>query len=179
VSGGPDWLRERLFERRIVLLTGPLDHALAARVVAELVALDGAGAAPIALHVDSGDGVITAGLAVMDAIDALRAPVHALCRGQVGTPALAAVAAAAHRAATPHARFRLAQPSARFSGRPDDVAAQSRAQQDVLWRLYARLARATRRPAEEIAEDVRRGRFLDAVEARAYGLIDEVVAARD
>ena len=175
MSGGPDWLRERLFERRIVLLTGPLDHALAAQVAAQLVALDGAGPAPITLHLHSAEGSVEAGLAVLDTIDGVRAPVHVLCRGRVGTPALAVVAAAAHRAATPHARFRLAQPTATLSGRPDDLATQSRAQQDALWRLYARLSRATGRPAEEIAEDIRRGRFLDAEEARVYGLIDAVV----
>jgi ATP-dependent protease ClpP protease subunit len=52
-------------------------------------------------------------------------------------------------------------------------AAQSR-QQELLWRLHARLARATERPAEEIAEDVRRGRYLDAREALDDGLIDEI-----
>jgi len=48
----------------------------------------------------------------------------------------------------------------------------------LLWRLYGRLARRTVQPAEEIAEDVRRGRYLDAREALDYGLIDEITAAR-
>jgi ATP-dependent Clp protease, protease subunit len=88
------------------------------------------------------------------------------------------VAAAAHRAATPHARFRLGQPRTAFSGTPEAIAAQSRQQQDLLWRLHARLARVTGRAAEEIAEDVRRGRYLDAREALAYGLIDDIIAAQ-
>ena len=53
---------------------------------------------------------------------------------------------------------------------------QSRQQQEVLWRLYGRLARRPGRPAEEIAEDTRRGRYLDAREALDYGLIDEITA---
>jgi len=175
VSGGsPDWLRERLFERRIVLLTGPLDAALAAQVAAQLTALDTPDADPVTLHIDSADGDLAAAFAVMDAIDALGVAVHALCRGQVGGPSLGVVAAAAHRTAMAHARFRLAQPRTRFSGTPDAIAAQSREQQDLMWRLHARLARATGRPAEEIAEDLRRGRYLDAREALAYGLIDEI-----
>jgi len=174
VSGAPDWLRERLFERRIVMLTGPLDGARAADVEAQLIALDAVGTDAITLHVDSADGHLESAFLIMDGIDALRSPVRALCRGQVGGPAIGVVAVAAHRAATPHARFRLGQPRTTFSGTPDAIAAQSRQQQDLLWRLHARLARVTGRPAEEIAEDVRRGHYLDAREALAYGLIDEI-----
>jgi ATP-dependent Clp protease protease subunit len=98
--------------------------------------------------------------------------------GQVGGPAIAVVAAADHRAATPHARFHLSQPTARFTGTPEAIAAQSRQHQALLWKLYGRLARRTGRPAEEIAEDIRRGRYLDAQDALDYGLIDEITAGR-
>jgi ATP-dependent Clp protease protease subunit len=88
------------------------------------------------------------------------------------------VAAADHRATAPHARFRLSQPTTRFAGTPEAIAAQSRQQQELLWKLYARLAGRTGRPTEEIAEDMRRGRSLDAREALDYGLVDEIAAAR-
>ena len=88
------------------------------------------------------------------------------------------VAAADHSAATPHARFHLSQPTARLSGTLEEISAQSRQQQELLWKLYGRLTRRTGRPAEEIAEDMRRGRYLDAREALDYGLIDEITAAR-
>ena len=175
---GPDWLRAQLFERRIVMLTGPIDRARATEVEAQLIALDGAGDAAITLHLDSADGELEAAFVVMDAIDGLRAPVNVLCRGQIGGPAIGVVAAADHRIATPHARFRLSQPRTRFSGTPDEIAGRSREQQDMLWRFNARVARATGRPAEEIAEDVRRGRYLDAQEALTYGLIEEIATAR-
>lgn len=156
------------------MVTGRLDGALAADVEAQLMALDAVAHDPIELHLDSADGSLESAFMVMDAIDALRSPVRALCRGQVGGPALGIVAAAAHRSATAHARFRLGQPTARYAGTPEQIAAQSRQQQDLLWGLYARLARVTGRPAEEIAEDLRRGRYLDASEALAYGLIDVI-----
>jgi ATP-dependent Clp protease, protease subunit len=171
------WLQEKLFERRIVLLTGPLDADGAAEVAAQLMALAAAGDAPIEIHLDSPDGTLDAAFVVMDAIDGVRAPVRAYCRGRVGGPALGVAAAAARRASAPHARFRLGQPTAHFTGTPEAIAAQSRQQTERLWRLHARLARATGRPAEEIAEDMRRGRYLDAEEARAYGLIDEIAPA--
>jgi ATP-dependent protease ClpP protease subunit len=59
-----------------------------------------------------------------------------------------------------------------------EIAAQSRQQQELLWKLYGALARRAARPAEEIAEDMRRGRYLDARKALYYGLIDEITAAR-
>lgn len=160
------------------MLTGPLDAARAAETVAQLTALDAAGHDPIELHLDSADGALEAAFVLIDALDALASPVRVLCRGQVGGPALGVVAAAMHRAATPHARFRLAQPRTGFAGTPDQIAGQSRQQQDLLWRLHVRLARLTGRPAEEVAEDLRRGRFLDAQEALAYGLIDAIAGPR-
>ena len=175
------WLQERLFERRIVLLTGRLDDAVAAETVAALTTLDVAGTAPIELHLDSADGTLEGAFVVIDALDQLRATVHARCRGQVGGPVIGVAAAAGHRSAAPHTRFRLAQPTAQFSGTPDAIASQNRQQQDLLWRLHARLARRTGRPAEEIAENMRSGRYLDARQALDYGLIDEItpVASAD
>src|SRR2546427_409737 len=154
------WLQEKLFARRIVLLTGPIDEAMAAETAAALMTLDAAGTTPIELHVDSADGTLEAAFTLIGALDLLRAPLHVQCRGQVGGPALGVAAAADHRSATAHTRFRLAQPTGRFSGTPDAIVAHSRRQQDLLWRLYARLMQRTGRPAEEIAEDIRNGLYL-------------------
>jgi len=169
------WLREQLFERRIVMLTGPLDHGAASHAAAALTALDAGGSGPIELHLDSPDGALGAAFLVIDTIGMLEARVRVRCRGQVGGPAIGVLSAADRRLAGPHARFHLAQPTARFTGTPAELAARSREQQDLLWRLYALVGRRCRRPAEEIAEDMRRSRYLDAAEALAYGLLDEVV----
>ena len=168
------WLQEQLFARRIVLVTGRLDDDTAAAAAGALMALDANADKPIELHLDSPDGTLEAAFVLIDTLDLLRAMLRVQCRGQVGGPAIGVVAAADHRAAAPHARFHLSQPTERFAGTPDEIAARSQQQQDLLWRLYARLARRTGRPAEEIAEDMRRGRYLDAREALEYGLIDEV-----
>ena len=168
------WLQEKLFERRIVLVTGPLDHDLAAETAAAVMALDSLADQPIDLHLDSPGGPLEAAFALIDTIDRLHATLRAHCRGQVGGPAIGVVVAADQRSAGPHTRFRLFQPTAQLSGTPDEIAAHSRQQQDLLWRLHARLAQRTGRPAEEIAEDMRRGRHLDAREALDYGLIDDI-----
>jgi len=173
-----DWLQEQLFERRIVLVTGRLDDDAAAKAAAALLALDADGDRPIELHLDSPDGALGAAFVLIDTADKLRSALRVLCRGQIGGPAIGVVAAGDHRAATPHARFHLSQPTARFVGTPEEIAAQSRQQQELLWKLYGRLAGRTGRPAEEIAEDMRRGRYLDARQALDYGLIDKITTAR-
>jgi ATP-dependent Clp protease, protease subunit len=173
-----DWLQEQLFERRIVLVTGRLDDAAAVKAAAALLSLDASGSVPIELHLDSPDGELGAAFVLIDTADTLRSALRVLCRGLVGGPAIAVVAAADHRTAVPHARFHLSQPAARFTGSPDEIAAQSRLQQELLWKLYGRLAGRTGRPAEEIAEDMRNGRYLDAREALDYGLIDEITGGR-
>ena len=173
-----EWLQRQLFDRRIVLATGRLDDDAAAKAAADLLSLDARGDQPIELHLDSADGELGAAFVVIDTIEILRPPLHVLCRGQVGGPVIGLLAAADHRVAARHARFHLSQPTASFAGTPAAIAAQSRQQQELLWRLYARLARRTGRAAEEIAEDMRRGRYLDAREALDYGLVDEINVAR-
>jgi len=168
------WLQDQLFERRIVLVTGRLNEDAAARAAAALLALDARGDQPIELHLDSPDGALGAAFVLIDTADSLRSVLRVLCRGTIGGPSIGVIAAADHRAATPHTRFHLSQPTGRFTGAPEEIAAQNRQQQELLWKLYGRLARRTSRPPEEIAEDMRRGRYLDAQEALAYGLIDQI-----
>jgi ATP-dependent Clp protease, protease subunit len=174
----PGWLQAKLFERRIVLVTSPLDEESAAHTAAALLSLDGDSDRAIELHVDCAEATLSAAFALIDTVDLLRAEVHAYCRGIVGGPAIGVVAAARHRVAAPHARFHLAQPRGRFTGAADDIAAQNRQQQDLLWRLHTRLAHRAGRAAEDIAEDMRRGRWFDAGEAVVYGLVDEVSPTR-
>src|SRR6266850_1483244 len=114
-------------------------------------------------------------IVLVDAADTLRSELRVFCRGQIGGPAIAVVAVAGRRTSAPHARFHLTQPTGRFTGTPEQIATQSRQQQELLWKLYALLARRTGQPAEEIAEDIRRGRYFDAQEALAYRLIDEIM----
>jgi ATP-dependent Clp protease protease subunit len=176
-SGAPPWLDERLQGRRVVLVTGRLDDAVAARAAAALMSLDAEGDRPIELHVDSPDGSLEAAFVLIDTLGMIRASVRALCRGVVGTPAAGVVAGAGHRVAAPHARFRLAQPTVRLFGTADHVDAGRRQHRDLLVRFQVHLARATGRPVDEIAHDMSRGRDLDAGEALAYGLVDTIGGA--
>ena len=170
----PDWLQEKLFERRIVFLTGRLDDALAAQVASQVTMLDAAGDGPIDVVVNSADGTLEAAFVLIDVLEAARAVVRAQCQGQVSGPAVGVVAAAAERSAAPHTTFRLIAPATRVSGTPAELATASVQHRQLLWRFQARLARTTGRPAEDVADDMRQGRYLDARQALDYGLIDTI-----
>jgi ATP-dependent Clp protease, protease subunit len=172
--GLPDFLHGQLFERRQVFLTGHLDSPLATGLTAQLMTLDALGAEPITLYIDSPDATLEAAFVLIDTLKLLRSEVRAHCLGRLGGPSVAVLAVADRRSASPNARFRLAQPRLEASGTADHLTAQSHHFQDLLRRLQVELAEATGQPLEEVVLDLRRERFLDAQEALAYGLIDEI-----
>ena len=139
-----------------------------------LLGLDPSGAAPIELHVDSPEGTLEAAVALIDTLGMIRAPVRALCRGLVGTPAIGVVAAVGHRVALPHARFRLTQSAVRLFGTLDQVEAGRRAHRDLLVRFQAHLARANGRPVDEIADVMRARPRPRCSGGPGLGLIDAI-----
>jgi ATP-dependent Clp protease, protease subunit len=178
-SPAPDdmapWLQERLFDRRIVVLSG-LSHAAAGHAAAALVTLDASGAAPVRLHVTATEGELSAAFAVVDAIDSMRDDVEVLVPSQVGGAALAILAAASRRLAYPHARIRMNEPRAAVAaGTAEKVAAAAGEHLRELDELIVRLAEITRTPRSRIEDDLSSGRVLSAAEAKEYGLIDEIV----
>jgi ATP-dependent Clp protease protease subunit len=168
------WLRSQLFERRIVLLRGPLDDELAGHAAAELMMLDATGDEPVALHVDSGGGPLHAALSVMDTIDLLGVPVTVTCVGRAEGSAVGVVAAAERRFAAPHARFHLAEPSSSVTGSAADLHHWAQHHQVQLERFVERMAQATGRNGEHIEADMAAGRWLSAEEAVEYGLVDQI-----
>ena len=107
-----DWsqsLAQRLFEQRVVLLNGPLDDMTATRVSAELMTLDAEGDDAVTLRIDCADGSLALALTLMDVIELLGVPVHALSMGQVGGPAVGVLAVCHHRASMPSTRFLVAR----------------------------------------------------------------------
>jgi ATP-dependent Clp protease, protease subunit len=172
----PPWLEERLFDRRIVMLPGPLTIAVASSTAAALLSLDMLGPDPVQLHLTALDGELAAAFAVVDAIDAMRAPVHVVVVSQAGGAALAVLAAAGRRLAHRHARIRLAEPySAAAAGTAEQVAAAAGEYLRELDELVVRLTEATGQPRSRIEDDLAAGKVLSAEQAREYGLLDEIV----
>lgn len=174
-----DPLLGALLRRRIVLVSGLLTNDLATSAAAQIMALDAEDDDPIQLHLASPDGDLDAALMLADTVELASASVTAVCRGAVGGPALAPLAAAQRRVAHPHATFRLSEPRVSISGRADQVAVHAAALQQQLAHLHDRLAAATGQPASTIAADLEKGLMLSADQAREYGLVHEVAGGAD
>ncbi len=170
-----DLLAERLLAQRVVLLHGPLDDLTVARTSAELMTLDAEGDEPVTLRVDCGEAELAPALTLMDVIELMGVPVQALCLGQVGAGAVGVVAVCATRAAMPSTRFALREPSAgQTTMHARNVAQWAELRTSERERFCEGVAAAAKRPIDQVREDVVRGLYLDAAEAVAYGLIDEV-----
>jgi ATP-dependent Clp protease protease subunit len=175
-EGVPPWLQERLFDRRMVMLTGVLNGPAASHAAAALITLGAIGSDLVHLHVSSTDGELSAAFAVVDAIESMTAPVEVVVPSQVGGAALAVLAAASKRVAYPHARVRLAEPRTNMAaGTAEKVAAAAGEYLRELEELIVRLADVTKTPRSRIEDDLAAGRILSASEAKEYGLIDEIV----
>ena len=172
VIGESDWLAQRLLDQRVVALSGELDDDAANRAVAELGLLDASGDAPVSLRLSGVSADLGVALTLVDALDLMGAPVHAVCLGTLSGPAVALLAVADRRLAGRHATVHLCEPRGLHGlpGRDLETGAAEHARQ--LRRLQERMAEACRRPADEIAADMRAGRLLSADEARDYGLVD-------
>ena len=174
--GLPGWLEERLFDQRIVMIRGALTGETSTGAAAALLTLDAAGPAPVQLHVASSGGDLAAALAIIDVIDAMVAPVHAVVTSEAGGAVIAVLAAAEKRSAYRHARFRLTEPrAAGVNGTADEVAAAAGQHLRELEEVIVRLVAVTGQPRSRIEDDLSAGKNLSAQEALGYGLIDEVV----
>jgi ATP-dependent Clp protease protease subunit len=175
-AGLPGWLEERLFDQRIVMLRGQLTGESATGVAAALLTLDSAGTEPVQLHVASSGGELAAAHAIIDVIDAMGAPVHAVVTSEAGGAVLAVLAAAEQRSAYRHARFRLAEPrSAALTGTADEVARAAGQHLRELEEVVLRLVAVTGQTRSRIEDDLSSGKVLSAAEAREYGLIETVI----
>lgn len=176
-SGEP---ADRLFERRTILVGGPLDAAAITQLCAQLMALDGRSADDVELIVNSPGGSLADIAAALDVMELMRARVNVTCTGMGQSTAAVLVACApGRRRAGPNARFRLllhdeqplAGSAADLSQRADEIAMRRRQLADAL-------CRATGQRAEVIESELDGGGWHDAVAARQLGLIDEVVEQR-
>jgi ATP-dependent Clp protease protease subunit len=169
-----DWLESRMFEQRIIWITGQLDELVATAAATQLMTLDGSGDDPIQLHLSSGDGTLTAALTLMDTIAALGVPVTAVCTGRLEGPALGVLAVAHHRQAASHSRLRLRDEEIVAQGTAAALARELAQHERQLQRFIEQLGKATEQPAERVEIDVASGRYFDVEEALQYHLIDEI-----
>ena len=173
----------RLLSEHIVFLGTPIDEAVADVIIAELLYLESEEPdRDISLYINSPGGSITAGLAIYDTMRFVKPDVVTICLGQAASMAAIILAAGApgKRFSLPNARIAIHQPSVEgIEGQATDVNIQAIEMLRVRKLLSEILADATGQSFEKIDRDVERDFILSPVQAREYGLIDQVLTCRD
>ena len=167
----------RLLKERIIFLGAAVEDDVANLVIAQLLFLDAEDPEKeIFLYINSPGGVITAGLAIYDTMQYVRAPVSTICTGiamSMGAVLLAA-GAPGRRFALPHSRIMIHQGSGGFRGNTPDVFIQVKEMEQLVRTTQELLAAHTGQPMEKIVKDTDRDLFLSPEEAVTYGIVDEV-----
>ena len=168
----------RLLKDRIVFIGGPIDDNVANVVVAQLLFLESEDPdKDIHLYINSPGGVVTAGLAIYDTMQYIKPDVSTICIGQAASMGslLLTAGAKGKRFALPLARIMIHQPLGGAQGQSTDI--QIQAKEILRLREVGNdiLVKHTGQPREKVVADTERDNFMSAEEAKAYGLIDEVI----
>lgn len=171
----------RLLKDRIIFLGTEITDEVANLVIAQLLYLEAeASDKDISLYINSPGGSITAGLAIYDTMQFITSPVTTICLGQAASMAAVLLAAgtAGKRYALPNSRIVLHQPFGEFQGQASDLAIQAKEILRMRENLNQILARHTGQPLEKIQAEVERDFIMTPVQARDYGLIDQIISSR-
>jgi ATP-dependent Clp protease protease subunit len=167
----------RLLKERIVFLGTDVNSNVANLIVAQFLHLESEDPEKdIFFYINSPGGEVSAGLAIYDTMQYVKAPVNTVCIGQAASmgAVLLAGGAKGKRTALPHARIMIHQPLGGFQGQASDVEIHAREMLRVKKELNTILAFHTGKTIKEIEKDSDRDNFMTAEEATSYGLIDKV-----
>ena len=168
----------RLLKDRIVFLGAPVNDVVASSVIAQFLFLEQKDAnKPIQFYINTPGGSVTAGLAIYDTMQYVKAPVSTVCVGMAASMGAVLLAAGekGKRFALPNAQMMLHQVAGGVSGEAVQIAITAKQIVKIRERLNRVLAHHTGQSFEKIEKDTDRDFYLDATEAKAYGLIDEVI----
>ena len=167
-----------LLQHRVIFLNRSLSAETANALIEQLLLLDALDhGAPIDFYINCAGGSVTDGLALLDVMACIAAPISTICVGQASSMAAWVLAAGTPglRRATPHAEVMIHQVAGGFSGHADDIQFYAQRVVRLQQRLVQLLAAHSGQPSEKIGADMARDFFMSAREALAYGLIDAVV----
>ncbi len=171
----------RLLKERIIFLTGGVNDVVSSLICAQFLFLESENPTrDISFYINSPGGIVTSGLAIYDTIQYIRCPVTTVCVGQAASMGslLLAAGAPGKRFSLPNSRIMVHQPSGGAQGQAADIEIQAKEILKLRERLNSIYVKHTGRPLAEIEAIMDRDRFMSADEAKAFGLIDEVVTAR-
>jgi ATP-dependent Clp protease protease subunit len=171
----------RLLKERVIFVVGPVEDYMANLIVAQLLFLESENPdKDIALYINSPGGVVTSGLAIYDTMQFIKPDVTTICIGQAASMGslLLSGGAAGKRYCLPHSRVMIHQPLGGFQGQATDIEIHTREILDMRDRLNRIYAKHTGQPIDKIKIDTDRDNFMSAEQAKAYGIIDHVLATR-
>ncbi len=171
----------RLLRERIVFVTGPVEDGMASIITAQLLFLESENPKKdIYLYINSPGGVVTAGMAIHDTMQYIRPRVGTVCVGQAASMGsfLLAAGEPGMRMATTNARIMVHQPSGGAQGMASDIEIQAKEILRIRASMNNLYAKYTGKPVEEIEKAMDRDTFLEANEAKAFGIVDEVYDKR-
>lgn len=168
----------RLLKDRIIFLGSVIDDNVANLVIAQMLFLEAEDPdKDIFLYINSPGGSVTAGMAIYDTMQYIRCDVTTICVGMAASMGafLLAAGAKGKRFCLPNSEIMIHQPSAGAQGQATDMHIQIERLLKVKKRLNEILAQKTGQPLEKIEADVERDKFMDADEAKAYGIVDKIM----
>ena len=171
----------RLLKERVIFLSGEVEDRMANLIVAQLFFLESEDPTKdINIYINSPGGSVTAGMAIYDTMQFIKPDIRTLCIGQACSMGafLLAGGTAGKRAALPNARVMIHQPLGGFRGQASDIQIHAQEILKIKHTLNDRLAFHTGQSIERIEKDTDRDNFMSAEEAKAYGLVDEVLIKR-
>jgi ATP-dependent Clp protease protease subunit len=171
----------RLLKERVIFIVGPIEDHMANLIVAQLLFLESENPdKDIHVYINSPGGVVTAGLSIYDTMQFIKPDVSTICMGQAASmgAVLLAAGTAGKRFCLPHSRVMIHQVLGGVQGQATDIDIHAKEILKIRDRLNQILASHTGQDIETIANDTERDNFMDAEQATAYGLIDDILLSR-
>ncbi|MBV8060298.1 MAG: ATP-dependent Clp endopeptidase proteolytic subunit ClpP [Alphaproteobacteria bacterium] len=171
----------RLLKERIIFLVGEVEDHISSLICAQLLFLESENPTKeISFYINSPGGVVTSGMAIYDTMQYIKSPVSTVCIGQACSMGslLLCGGEAGKRFSLPNSRIMIHQPSGGARGQATDIEIQAREILKLRQRLNEVYVHHTGQPIDKVAAAVERDNFMSAEEAKAFGLIDEVVSKR-
>ena len=172
----------RLLKDNIIFIGTPIDDMVANLIVAQLLFLEAEDPEKdIHLYVNSPGGSTTAGMAIYDTMQLVRPDVQTICVGQAASMGAVLLAAGTHgkRFALPNSRILIHQPWGGAQGQASDIAIQAKEILRIKDRINEILAHHCKKPLDKVAADADRDFIMDAEQAKAYGIVDQVISRRE
>src|SRR5262252_4375852 len=171
----------RLLKDSIIFIGTPIDDTVANLTIAQMIFLEGEDPdRDINLYIHSPGGMVTAGLAIYDTMQFVKCPVSTLCMGQAASMGAVLLCAGAKgkRYCLPNSRIMIHQPLGGTQGQATDIEIYTKEMLKMKEQLNKILAKHTGRTLDQIEKDTDRNNFMSAEEAKAYGLVDEIIEKR-